>query len=107
MKVLVIFEFENIEDPNSPEADAKVQAITEDCETMQVAFDASGCWVQEVFGGDLPTEEVGDPDSFVFNPERDGPTEFVPPRSLTIAEMAQVLNMRTQRSNDEHGLDKV
>jgi len=45
--------------------------------------------------------------SFVFDPERDGPTEFVPPRSLTIAEMAQVLNMRTQRSNDEHGLDKV
>ena len=70
---------------NSPEADAKVQAITEDCETMQVAFDASGCWVQEVFGGDLPTEEVGDPDSFVYNPERDGPAEFVPPKSLQIA----------------------
>jgi hypothetical protein len=52
MKVLIVFEFEGIEDPNSPEADAKVQAITESCETMQVAFDANGCWVQEVFGKD-------------------------------------------------------
>jgi len=47
MKVIVIFEFENIENPDSPEADAVVKAITEDCETMQVAFDASGCWVDE------------------------------------------------------------
>ena len=47
MKVIVVFEFENIEDPNSPEADAIVQAITEDCETMQVAFDASSCYVDD------------------------------------------------------------
>ena len=45
--------------------------------------------------------------SFVFDPERDGLTKFVPPRSLTIAEMAQVLNMRTQRLNGEQPLDKV
>jgi hypothetical protein len=52
MKVLVVFEFDGVEDPNSPEADAKVRAIAESCETMQVAFDANACWVQEVFGED-------------------------------------------------------
>lgn len=30
-------------------------------------------------------EEMGDPASFVYNPERDGPAEFVPPKSLQIA----------------------
>ena len=30
-------------------------------------------------------EEMGDPDSFVYNPERDGPAEFVPPKSLQVA----------------------
>jgi hypothetical protein len=50
MKVIVVFEFDEIGDPNSPEATKVVQAITEDCETMQVGFDASGCWVQEVLG---------------------------------------------------------
>ena len=50
MKVIVVFEFDEISDPNSPEATQVVQAITEDCETMQVGFDASGCWVQEVLG---------------------------------------------------------
>jgi hypothetical protein len=30
-------------------------------------------------------EEMGDPASFVYNPERDGPAEFVPPKSLRIA----------------------
>ena len=47
MKVIVVFEFENIEDPNSAEASEIVQAITEDCETMQVAFDASSCYVED------------------------------------------------------------
>jgi hypothetical protein len=47
MKVIVVFEFENIEDPNSAEASEIVQAITQDCETMQVAFDASSCYVED------------------------------------------------------------
>ena len=65
-------------------------------------------------------EEMGDPASFVYNPERDGPAEFVPPRSLNIfdefAERApkdiqvaliKVLNTRTLRFLSEQGLDKV
>jgi hypothetical protein len=57
MKVLVVFEFENIANPDSEEATTKVEEITEACETMQVAFDANACWVQEVFGEDA---EEGD-----------------------------------------------
>jgi hypothetical protein len=47
MKVIVSFEFENIKDPNSPEATQKVQEITEACETMGIAFDANSCWVDD------------------------------------------------------------
>jgi hypothetical protein len=57
MKVLVVFEFENIANPDSDEATTKVEEITEACETMQVAFDANGCWVQEVFGGETDTAD--------------------------------------------------
>ena len=57
MKVLVVFEFESIANPDSEEATTKVEEITEACETMQVAFDANSCWVQEVFGEDA---EEGD-----------------------------------------------
>jgi hypothetical protein len=47
MKVIVIFEFENIESPNSPEADAIVEAIGESCEAMQIAFDANACYIDD------------------------------------------------------------
>jgi hypothetical protein len=52
MRVVVIFEFDEISNPDSEEATAKVDAITEACETMQVAFDASGCWISDVIGDD-------------------------------------------------------
>jgi len=58
MKVVVIFEFDNIKDVDSPEASAIVQAITESCETMQVGFDASNCWVEDVFGEKKETFEI-------------------------------------------------
>jgi len=47
MKVIVIFEFENIESQNSPEADAIVEAIGESCEAMQIAFDANACYIDD------------------------------------------------------------
>ena len=47
MKVLLILEFEDIE-PNSPEADSIVCEISKSCETMQVAFDANSCYIEEV-----------------------------------------------------------
>jgi hypothetical protein len=57
MKVLVVFEFENIANPDSDEATAKVEEITQACETMQVAFDASACWVDEVVGSETDTAD--------------------------------------------------
>jgi hypothetical protein len=49
LRVVVVFEFEGIDDPNGEKADAITKSITQDCETMQVAFDASGCWVDDVY----------------------------------------------------------
>jgi hypothetical protein len=46
MRVIVIFEFEDIE-PNSSEADQIIEEMTEECETMRIAFDASNCWVDD------------------------------------------------------------
>ena len=46
MKVIVVFEFEDVE-VDSPEADKAVQDITDECYRMQVAFDASACYVED------------------------------------------------------------
>jgi hypothetical protein len=46
MRVIVIFEFEGIE-PNSGEADKIIEDMTEECETMRIAFDASNCWIDD------------------------------------------------------------
>ena len=46
MRVIVIFEFEGIE-PNSGEADQIIEEMTEECETMRIAFDASNCWIDD------------------------------------------------------------
>jgi hypothetical protein len=46
MRVIVIFEFEGVE-PDSPEADQIVGEMTEECETMGIAFDASNCWIDD------------------------------------------------------------
>jgi hypothetical protein len=46
MRVIVIFEFDDIE-PNSSEADQIIEEMTEECETMRIAFDASNCWIDD------------------------------------------------------------
>ena len=46
MKVIVIFEFEGVE-PNSGEADKIIENMTEECETMGIAFDATNCWIDD------------------------------------------------------------
>jgi hypothetical protein len=46
MRVIVIFEFEGVE-PDSPEADQIIGEMTEECETMGIAFDASNCWIDD------------------------------------------------------------
>ena len=57
MKVLVVFEFENIANPDSEEATTKIEEITEALETMRIAFDASECWVDEVVGSETDTAD--------------------------------------------------
>lgn len=47
MVVVVIFKFDGIDNPDSEQATAKIEAITEDCETMRVAFDASECYIED------------------------------------------------------------
>ena len=47
MKVVVIFEFAQISDPNSPEANKVVDALTQDCKVMQEAFGATDCYVDD------------------------------------------------------------
>ena len=46
MRVIVVFEFEGI-DPNSKEADQIIEEMTEECETMCIAFDATNCWIDD------------------------------------------------------------
>jgi hypothetical protein len=46
MRVIVVFEFKGVE-PDSPEADRIIEEMTEECETMGIAFDASNCWVDD------------------------------------------------------------
>jgi hypothetical protein len=48
MRVMICLEFDGV-DCNSEKADAIVEAITESCETMQVGFNASSCWVDNAF----------------------------------------------------------
>jgi hypothetical protein len=46
MKVLVAFEFTGVE-PDSERADQIIEIITNDCETMGIAFDANNCYVDD------------------------------------------------------------
>jgi hypothetical protein len=46
MKVLVAFEFEGV-DADGEQADQIIEEITEACETMGIAFDASSCYVDD------------------------------------------------------------
>ena len=47
MSVVVIFKFEGINNPDSEEATTKIEEITESCETMRVAFDATECYIED------------------------------------------------------------
>ena len=46
MIVYVAFEFEDVK-ANSKEADRIIEEINESCETMQIGFDANGCWIDD------------------------------------------------------------
>ena len=46
MIILVAFEFEGV-DANSERADQIINEISEECETMGIAFDADNCYVDD------------------------------------------------------------
>jgi hypothetical protein len=61
IRVIIALEFDSINDPDSPEADEILQAITESTETMQTAFDASRCYVSnasQTLWADEPDNEL-------------------------------------------------
>jgi hypothetical protein len=47
MKVIVVFEYENIKDPNSKEATAIVEDITESCDALAGSFNATTCYIDD------------------------------------------------------------
>jgi hypothetical protein len=55
MRVYVCIEFEGVE-CNSEEADGLVEIIGESCEHMQVGFNATSCYIDEVFNDKGETE---------------------------------------------------
>lgn len=62
MKVIVVFEFSHIKDPDSEEATKVVETMTGECYRMQVAFDASNCYVDDCIEGAYDEQNEGDND---------------------------------------------
>ena len=50
MKVIVIFDFKEIVDPGSTDADKVVEDLTNECEKLRDEFGADACWVDDVVG---------------------------------------------------------
>jgi hypothetical protein len=57
MIVTICLEFNDV-DCNSEKADSIIESINSACETMQVGFNASSCWVEDAFNAD----ETGETD---------------------------------------------
>lgn len=58
LRVLVVFEFEGIEDPDSNEADAIVESLVHKCDRFCAEAGAHSAWVEEMYGADK--EEVSE-----------------------------------------------
>ena len=52
LRVLVVFEFEGIEDPDSNEANFIVESLTYECDRFCAKAGAHSAWVEEVYGAD-------------------------------------------------------
>jgi hypothetical protein len=61
MKILLILEYPDIEDPNSPGADELVESVSETCAAIAATTGADSCYVQEVYGADENKTEKGAP----------------------------------------------
>jgi hypothetical protein len=49
LRVVVVFEFEGITDPDSAMSDVITNVITKDCEEMRGNYGAKECWVDDVY----------------------------------------------------------
>jgi hypothetical protein len=49
LRVVVVFEFEGITDPDSAMSDVITESITQDCEEMRGSYGATACWVDDVY----------------------------------------------------------
>jgi electron transfer flavoprotein alpha subunit len=58
LRVVVVFEFEGITDPDSAMSDVITNVITKDCEEMGGNYGATACWVDDVYVGEK--DDVGE-----------------------------------------------
>ena len=49
MKVVIVFEFAEITDSDSPEADLIMEQLGADCESMRLDTGATHVWIEEAF----------------------------------------------------------
>ena len=49
LRVVVVFEFEGITDPDNAMSDVITNVITKDCEEMGGNYGATACWVDDVY----------------------------------------------------------
>lgn len=49
LRVVVVFEFQGIDDPDSAMSDVITESITQDCEEMRGSYGATACWVDDVY----------------------------------------------------------
>lgn len=52
LRVLVVFKFNAIDDPDSDEAHAIVETLIGECDRFRAESGADAVWVEEVFGAD-------------------------------------------------------
>jgi len=58
LRVVVVFEFEGVTDPDSAMSDVITNTITKDCEEMRGNYGASACWVDDVFVGEEDGKQI-------------------------------------------------
>jgi hypothetical protein len=56
LRVVVVFEFEGITDPDSAMSDVITNVITKDCEEMGGNYGATACWVDDVYVQEVVTK---------------------------------------------------
>ena len=52
LRVLVVFEFDDIETPDCDEACAIVASLTDECDRLRAEFGADAVWVEDAHGTD-------------------------------------------------------